>query len=151
MNLTPDDFEVKRLQLMAGLISVPDVIDWADNIILESDIPDNAIINLALSQKSPLVDVIAQLQQLACGCDRYRTIRIVLGLMYQALLKDRSLAREFSCFLLQEAITNRHTFPSDFLFIYRIDDDYSRTDEGYGSIEAITDEFIEILKEFNET
>ena len=67
---TPDDFEVQRLQLMSGLISVPDVVAWADNIILESDVPDNAIINLALSQKSPLVDVIAQLQHLACGCDR---------------------------------------------------------------------------------
>lgn len=153
MGPNPDECEVKRLQLRLGLISVADVVSWADNIILESDIPDNEIIDLALSRRLPLADVIAQLAKMAGGCDRNRAMRTVLGQMYHVLQKDRSLARGFSRTLFQEAVENSGyiNYSEDILFIYGNDDCFDLAEQGiYGTIDTVTDEFIEYLRTFSD-
>jgi hypothetical protein len=148
---TPDDFEVKRLQLDYGLISVPDVISWADGIIAESDVPENAIIDLALSGKKTPDDIVFQLAKLAIGCDRYRAMRFVLGQMHLALQKNRTLGRGFAHKLLQFAVDNFHReFPENLMFIYCIDDEYDLAEQGlHGSIDSVTDKFIENLNIFD--
>ncbi|MFF2878451.1 hypothetical protein ACFVR2_19230 [Gottfriedia sp. NPDC057991] len=53
--------EVNRLGLTIGLLTIEDVINWADNVIEHHDFPPYEIIELSLSSKESLEKVILKL------------------------------------------------------------------------------------------
>ncbi|MBN2580266.1 MAG: hypothetical protein JXB10_14850 [Pirellulales bacterium] len=113
MKLDPQEAEVKRLQLVAGLSSVSDVVAWTDELMEQADIPETWMMDLSMSSHAHIEDVISQLHTLSAGCDPFAAIRTVLGHMYQILLHDRGPARQFAQFLFRFIMDKIHNLPDD--------------------------------------
>jgi hypothetical protein len=141
--------EIKRLEFMTGLITVSDVIAWADSLIEQMDIPDSEIIDLSLAGHSNSYELISILSEMAIGSDRFAAMKTVFGKMYSVLSQDVSHARKYSSAIMDFVVENHYNLPDDFYFMYGIDDAFELAEIGiYGSVDEISKRFIEELKPF---
>jgi hypothetical protein len=144
--------EIKRLELLAGLITDSDVIAWADRIIDRTDAPDSEIIDLSLSGHNNSYEIISILNNLAAGSDRFAAMRMVLGEMYEVLNKDISHFKDFAIALWHFVVENTYNLPEEFYFFYVVDDELDLAEAGiYGSVDELCKQFIQDLKPFAET
>jgi hypothetical protein len=114
--------ENMRLALIAGLVSVPEIVQWADKTLSAQAEYDDDLADLSLAIHSLPQDVEAILRRLAAGADLYEGIRSLAGRMHRALLKDRARARDFTRILEQLWIETRYIVPEDLRFITGVDD-----------------------------
>jgi hypothetical protein len=149
MTIDPQEAEIKRLQLLAGLVSVAEVVAWADELIEKSDLPETWMMDLSMSSHAHVEDVIAQLDTLSAGCDHLAAIRIILGQMYRILLHDRGPARQFAKVLFQLAVDHFFDLPPDLGFCCGTDDSFDLAEHGYWIEDQVTDDFIKHLEPFS--
>lgn len=151
MNESAQDAEVMRLRLLAGLVSVADVVKWVDCLIAQRDRPDEGLINLSLSGNAHPQDVLSLLSPLTDGADRHAAIRTLLGEMFQVVNHERQRARGLAEALYQLAIENNYEFPKDLQFINGIDDEFCLATSGiYKTLDQEIDDFTETLRGFSE-
>jgi hypothetical protein len=135
--------ENMRLALIAGLVSVPEIVQWADKTLSAQAEYDDDLADLSLAIHSLPQDVEAILRRLAAGADLYEGIRSLAGRMHRALLKDRARARDFTRILEQLWIETRYIVPEDLRFITGVDDEFALAEQGvYGTVEGAIDDLI---------
>jgi hypothetical protein len=85
------------IALGIGLFDVADAVQWADQVIERSDVPDGAICDVALAASKFPQDVARILRSLPGDCDRPQAVRLVLRYaieaMEQAKRDPRDVAR----------------------------------------------------------
>ena len=69
--------------LPISVVSLEELVAWADGIILEEDEPAIEFIELAASQKES--DALTQLKEISKGSDEETSMRFLFGLCYDAL------------------------------------------------------------------
>jgi len=77
--------EVYRLGVSIGLLSIEEVIKWADNVIEQLDTPPYEIIELSLSTKEKLEVINLKLMNIKGEFDYDFPPKIILGLLNQYL------------------------------------------------------------------
>ena len=143
--------ETRRIELIAGLISVRDVIAWADQIIASHPEYDDDIANLSLAGNKTPQDIESDLHRLAAGAEPFEAIRVVMGRMHDVLLADASRARDFTRVLEHLWVQNDFEVPEDMQFIVGIDDEFSLAEQGiYGTVAEATASLIEETGRFKE-
>ncbi len=85
--------EIRRMQLICGLVSVPEVVQWAETALGEVEYDDN-LANVAMAADASQSDMVSLLGELATGADRLEAICKVMSSMHGALADDPSLAGE---------------------------------------------------------
>jgi hypothetical protein len=68
--MTEIDAEIKRLELLLGVIGVEEVVAWADGVISSVDKPPLPLIDISLSEAKSPQDVAALLKLLCDGVHR---------------------------------------------------------------------------------
>ena len=139
-----------RMTLIAGIVSVDDVVQWAESRIASLDEYDDELTDLFLASKTTPQDVEPMLRRLGQDADQNDAIRFLMGRMHRALLENRSRARDFARLLDRLWIENRNTISEDLNFMAGVDDDFCLAEQGtYGTIDGAIDYLIEQTKQFN--
>lgn len=113
--------EVKRMQLICGLISVPEIVKWAETTLGEVEYEDN-LANVALATEASQPEMVTLLGELAAGADRLEAICKVMSSMHGALSDDPSLAAGFAGVLKEFAAEHEDALPEDLGFMTGLDD-----------------------------
>jgi hypothetical protein len=141
--------ESLRIALICGCVSKDEIINWADKIILENDKVDYVFIEISLSGKKPIQDIVSLLFQISNKHEHFNACRRVLGRMSFARETEPQSLRRFASGLYQIVIENYYELPSDLIFLMGIDDEYALADSGtYGTIDEVDKRFIEALNSF---
>ena len=102
VTLLRTEAEALRLALHAGIVSIPEIIVWADTVIAAEDKPDIIIIELALAAAETRERVSPRLAQFAGDVEALSAIRIVLRLLAHRLQsspeKAQQIARQLYAF-----------------------------------------------------
>ncbi|MFB7140501.1 hypothetical protein ACFCYN_12675 [Gottfriedia sp. NPDC056225] len=77
--------EVYRIGLAIGLLTIEDVINWADKVIEYHDFPPYQFIELSLSTKENLEKISLKLMMIEGGVDNDLPPKIILGLLNEYL------------------------------------------------------------------
>lgn len=99
-----EDAEAFRLGLLAGTVTVPEVVSWADDAIAAAETPDATIIEIALAGRRSPADVVALLREVPGDADHARTVRRVFRGMLDALKGDPHRGAEIARGLYQLAL-----------------------------------------------
>jgi len=83
-----EDAEVLRYGLIAGTVSVAEVVAWADRVIAAEAAPGGTLLDVAMAGRMLPADVAGLLKGLPGDADRIRVMRRVLWGMLQALRQD---------------------------------------------------------------
>jgi hypothetical protein len=134
----------KWLAFRAGLLTVADIVRWADEKISQLDLYDDELADIALAGNKPPHEIASMLMHISEGADRNEAIRNLLGRMHTAMLQDRGRARDFAKFLYYMLIeTGFHKLSDDLHFIWGLDDEYDLAESGtVGTVDDITNGFI---------
>ena len=84
--------EVYRIGVSIGLLTIEDIMKWADNVIEQYDTPPYEIIELSLSAKKNLEDITLSLMEIRGDFDNDLPPKIVLGLLNQYLNTPEDMA-----------------------------------------------------------
>ena len=119
-----------RLLLMAGIVSIEDVVAWADRTLLTLPDHDDALADISLGAKVQIGEMITRLSRAGEGADTLEAVRNLAGRMHQVLLMDRSRAGDFIRELARTwadwldcnnfADTPESEWPQDFAFIGKL-------------------------------
>jgi len=141
--------ESLRIALICGCVSEDEIINWADEIILENEKVDYIFIEISLSGKKPIQDIVSLLFQISNKHEHFNACRRVLGRMSFACETGSQSLRRFAGGLYQIVIENSYELPSDLIFLIDIDDEYALADSGtYGTIDEVDKRFTEALNSF---
>jgi hypothetical protein len=144
-----EDALVFALSLEAGLVSVPDVIEWAKSLIDGMDEYDDDVMDLFLSDQEPPVEVLSRLRRLADDADEWQAMRRMLGRMHEVLRQTPNQARGLARFLYSFWIRHNCSVPVDMDFMAGIDDSFELAELGIaGSVDEATAALIESLSVF---
>jgi len=77
--------ELYRILLQAEVLSVGDVIQWADSLIASEDTPDDELVDLSLSGVCKQQEIEVQLLNMATGCNKFAAMWIAIPKMITAL------------------------------------------------------------------
>lgn len=90
--------EAENLRLLfdAGIVSVEDVVAWADRTISTLPEYDNALVEISFGAKVPKDEMDGRLRLVSEGADHLEAIQNLLGRIHRTLLSDRSRARDFA-------------------------------------------------------
>ena len=88
MNLIPETAKSFSEALKLGAVALEDIIQWADTVIVKENEPSIEVIELALCKKES--DALKYLSSMASSADEEMSYRILFGLLYDALLHERS-------------------------------------------------------------
>jgi len=147
MDPDPQACEAKRLELIAGIVSVADVVAWADDLITQSDTPGDQLIRLSLSGDSHPFDVVSLLREMSGGCDAIMAIRSLLGRMQGLLVEDPSRARGFARALYEVAHEHFPDLPDDLGWLCGIDEDFYLAEEGIWTHAQVVSAFMKFLED----
>ncbi|GGA49537.1 hypothetical protein [Psychrobacillus lasiicapitis] len=73
--------EVYRIGVSIGLLTIEDIMKWADNVIEQYDTPRYEIIELSLSAKKKLEDITLSLMEISGDFDNNLPPKIILQKM----------------------------------------------------------------------
>jgi hypothetical protein len=99
-----EDAETLRCGLLAGYTSVPDVVAWADTVIVREPSPDPAFIEIALSEKRHPADVIALLREVRGDVNFVAVRRRLLARMLEVLQADPNQGEAIATWLYRLAM-----------------------------------------------
>jgi hypothetical protein len=85
-----------RLLFKAGIVSIDEVVDWADRTILALPEYDCDLTEISLGVKVPVAEMDRRLRRVSEGANHSEAIRNLAGRMHRILLSDRSRARDFA-------------------------------------------------------
>lgn len=143
MKLYRQEAEELRLALIAGLVSMSEILHWADTTLAAQAQYDDDLANLSLATSAVPQELEALLHRLSEGANLNDAIRNLAGRMHRALLRDRTRARDFARILEQLWIASHYTVPDDLRFIAGVDDEFALAEQGvYGSVEGAIDDLI---------
>jgi len=100
-----------RLLLLAGIVSVGEVVAWADRTILTLPEYDDDLVEISLGANRPMDEMAGRLRALSEGADNIEAVRNLLGRMHKVLLTDRSRAGDFSETMWQVFWEFQHVLP----------------------------------------
>ena len=133
--------EVLRHGLMAGTLTVADVIAWADSVIETDPQPDIAVIEVATSARRQAADVSSLLRNVAGECDPVVVLRRSMSDLRLALATNPSRGPQIARWLYQLA-TNGELPESEFgIDAYMLEDWFALASSGtFGTHEGAVKE-----------
>ena len=114
-----------RLLLLAGIVSVDDVVAWADRTISTLPEYDDDLTEISLGAKVPMAEMESRLNRASEGADHSEAIRNLAGRMHRILLSDRSRAKDFAWVLERLYGENPIEIPWDLDFMACIFEPFS--------------------------
>jgi hypothetical protein len=139
-----------RLTLIAGIVNMQDIVQWADSTLIELDHYNDDLANISLASKSLPQEVDSILKQLGQGADKHEAIRNLLGLMHGILRKDRTRASDFIGVLDRLWIESDCNVPKDLGFMTVIDDEFYLAEQGIcPTVDQVIDNLIVDIAEFD--
>lgn len=133
----------------AGIVSVEDIVAWADRTISRLPEYDDDLVEISLGAKVPRDEMDARLRRASEGADHSEAIRNLAGRMHRILLSDRSRARDFARVLERLYGENPIEIPWDLDFMACIAEPFSPNPfESWSSKDAI-DNLIAETAEFD--
>jgi hypothetical protein len=121
-----------RLLLLAGIVSVDDVVAWADRTISTLPEYDDDLTEISLGAKLPEDEMGKRLLRISTGADHLEAIRNLAGQMHRVLLSDKSRAEEFARWLEWLYYENGRKFPDDLAYVWDEDGRISKVESAYG-------------------
>lgn len=137
--------EVYKLGLLIGYFKIEDVILWADFVIENDENPNLVIIDVSLSGKKGINEVVSQLGNINGKIDINTPVKTILGLLYKDLVNENISVYEIA----RKLYVLSNNIPSDSLgdakrFTLNTLEDYLAL---YG-LKNVTIQIIELLKEY---
>jgi hypothetical protein len=105
-----------RLLLLAGIVSVDDVVAWADQKILTLPEYDDDLAEISLGAEVSMAEMDQRLRRTSAGADKIEAVRRLLGRMHQFLLSNEFRAGEFAR-VLDSLWRELPELPDDFDFM----------------------------------
>jgi len=84
-----------RLLFEAGIVSIDEVVAWADRTIMAFPEYDDDLTEISLGAKVQIGEMYSRLSRASVGADTLEAVRNLAGRMHQVLLTDRSRAGDF--------------------------------------------------------
>ena len=137
-----------RLLFIAGIVSIDDVVAWADRAILTLPEYDDDLAAISLGPKVSMAEMDQRLRRASEGADKIAAVRRLLGRMHQFLLSNELRAGEFAKVLDGLWSEELPDLPEDLAFIQWIYDRFLDPESFRG--EPI-DIFIEEVAPFDTT
>jgi hypothetical protein len=138
--------EALRVGLLAGYVGPNEVVTWADNLIVATDVPEPEIIAVSLVGSCSANDVARALAAIpGVGC-REKVAELVLRQMAKAIQRDPKAARSIARMLFQ--MYQDGIIPSEQagLQMSRLDDAFDLAESGtWGTPEEVLAELVEFL------
>jgi len=139
-----------RLLFLAGIVSVDDVVAWADRTILAFPKYDDDLTEVSLGAKIPMAEMDSRLKRVSEGADHFEAIRNLLGQMHRTLLSDRSQSHGFARLLEHIWVERQYEIPADLGFMGGIDDIFYMAVTGiFGTLEQAIDNLISETARFD--
>jgi hypothetical protein len=145
------DAEALRLGLIAGYVTVGEVVAWADDVIVADPAPDHSVIEVALAAKRLPADVIRLLGEVLGEVDVRAARRALLGRMLAILTVDPSQGERIAAWLY--SLSRHGELPEDEFGCEprSLDDDFELARaQVYGTIESATERLRDYLRAFSQ-
>ena len=84
-----------RLLLEANIVSIDEVVAWADQTIITLSEYDDELTEISLGAKVQIGEMLIRLSRVSYGADTLEAVRNLAGRMHRVLLTDRSRASDF--------------------------------------------------------
>lgn len=131
--------------LEAGLITVPEIVSWADDYIANVGYND-AVADLAIGSGS-MKDLLAGLREIGVVVDQWDALRKSAPRLADILESAPDSLEKISRLLERAWISSGYSEPEDFGFVIACYDDYLLIREGvYGSISCFREGLIKSLR-----
>ena len=141
----------QALGLKLGLLIPRDIQTWVDARILESERPDDQLIDLAFSKDQKGYDLYSALLKIGNSGDKYEIVRSLLSKITDHDLNNLRFCRDLAKSLEHFAIDCDYDIPEDLNAIYGFDDEYSLAEQGvYSSLKQWHTDFNEFVSSFRE-
>lgn len=121
-----------RLLLLAGIVSVDDVVAWADRAISTLPEYDDDLTEISLGANLSRDEMDRRLQGVSEGADTIEAIRRLAGRMHRMLLSDGSLAKEFAGVLELFWIKGVCELPEGLVYAWDTDFVFAKVESGLG-------------------
>lgn len=146
-----DFLKVFQLGLEYGLLDMKIIIDWADKIIHQDEIPDNFVIELSLSGHKSVDFVITIINDYIGPQTSVLPTRVIIGLLHQGLINGQIKLRNVTA-ILDGLIWKGHLTENEKTFLYGLDDELNLAESKIHGLEKGVEEatlrFTELYKEF---
>jgi hypothetical protein len=140
-----------RIGLQLGLVSVQDIVRWADEQITATATPPEALLDLALMAHATRLDVLAKLRALSPRVPWLDVLPRTLGTGVHRLREDPSLGPIVARGLYQLFVEANYEVPDELSPIGRFDDGYALAKQGsYGTEEGVFQELVAFASRFED-
>ena len=122
-----------RISLIGDLVSISEIIAWADQVILESKSLSNSIIELSLSSKAGVNKIIQILKDIAWESNESENATVVIELTL-ALIKKRLSQNSISydqATYATELLHQRVDIPQKYYGLYATRDEFEIAEMGH--------------------
>jgi hypothetical protein len=136
------DIESEAAYLREGLwlsaLTIEDVIAWADAVILETEIPDDRVLDLALSHDAHPLDVISILESMSSSVKALDVLPCLLSRAHQKLEESPGYAKILVEGLWDLYVRSDYSAPDELKEISWFYDALSLAEQGtYGSVPEV--------------
>lgn len=132
-----------------GIRSAPDVIAWADRMIVKEEKPHPLLIELSTTSPERTDFVLSYLSGLKIGGDFWSALSDALSSVHDYVAAHRAEAERVAGALFFSVCCRKEKLPEEFSFLYHFDDAFYLGREGiYGSEKAVYDDFVSELRRF---
>lgn len=122
--------------LQLGLVSSGQVVDWADNWILQEEVPKEPLLDVALMLNSHPQDILGELRTLAGAFDTLEIIPKALRRAKKVLSEQPELGRTLARGLYQIYVDEQYDVPEHLSAMSWFDDAFDLARSGIGNSEA---------------
>ena len=138
-----------ELALEAGVHNIPEIVRWADTIILNEEYDDD-VASLSVATKYNTKELLDLISSFRAQGEKWDAMRIVLGRLHSTLTKYPTELARVCKYLDRFCIEHGYDLPSDLHFLVGLDDDYYLAWEGYthSTIDSFRDELLKELEVF---
>ena len=131
-----------------GFVEVAEVITWADNIILQEELPELSMIELSMSASKAKYEVFSALSAVAVGANLELIQRKILLRMAGKLARDPDYLPVVVSYLYWKARDNEITDEGLRAEIYELDDQLEYSASKPINYQKIAPEFAELLTNY---
>jgi hypothetical protein len=139
----------QALGLKLGLLRPDDIQSWVNARILESEEPDDQLLDLAFSKDQKGYDLYSVLIKIGNSGNKYEIVRLLLSKVSDHDLNNLSYCSDLAKSLEHFAIDCDYDVPEDLNPIYGFDDEYNLAKQGvYSSLKQWHKDFKEFVSGF---
>ena len=140
-----------RVGLQLGLVSVREVVGWADEQIAATDTPPEALLDLALMAHANHLDVLSRLRGLSTTVPSLDVLPRALKTGLHRLREDPSLGPVVARGLYQLFVEANYEVPDELRQIGQFEDAYALAKQGsYGTEEGVFRELLTFASRFED-